>query len=1482
MTLRPSGPRAKRRWALLAVVVLTFTTGIVGAVLAAMPSPALFELDKDATNDNKSDAVGYLNTTIAASAAGGSVQMNVCQILAYGTAPNVINYAAPVAGETVLLRDERMTLTNNQSGNFGGNCAGTKQIYTVTRAAGSPQQKGGDNVTARISVLRTPNAAGVAGPDWNQIRAAVAADPTTKCTTLSLVECAFIEDGIGPSIFIGGNTKDHIDFPSWSHTTGGSPDKGEILNAYAAKAIAPVGNSEAGDQIIYFGMDRWAVDGSTDIGFWFLKNAVVACPDTNAVEACANVPAGSFAGQHAVGDILVLGTFTQGGATSQIRVFRWVGSGGNQASGTVQGPEATLGDCLPSGFSNSGCATVNNSTIEVWPTYTFKGDDRSSWAPAGGFFEGGINLTDLGLAGCFSTFIAETRSAPELTAVLKDFALGSFEACGSGLSTTPGDGTAGAGNVALTDHNANTIPDVSIGTGSVNVRDRAVLGVTGVDTWSGFLKFWLCGPDDLAPTPGKTATTCTVAAGGTQIGPAAGLAVNQTSGTAVTGGRLIISDSAEVTKAGNYCWRSQFISTTSGVPGATENAPGECFEVLPKDPSISTSATATVVSGGALDDTATLTGTANKPGSPVINPTTPGGPATGTITFKLYGPSATAVCNDSGANANLVGSSVVNVSGDSGTGSPPKVYKASGATVSGTFSPTTVGTYYWVASYSGDSPNTNAKSGACGDANETSNVVNANVEITPQDVTNEVNDDHVFTITSTAFPAGTSASFVSLAPSINPDISADAANYVSTCGSPVTPVGQPNVRTCTVTINSAVTGTFELNAVATWSFTGLAGNVVRSTSGTSGPDGSDSAIKYYVDANVAITPQQATNEVGTQHVFTITTTALPGSATPVSITSITPSLNPTIPAGANYSTTCGTPATPVGQPNVRTCTVTINSASAGTYELNATAVWSIDGVTVTRDTDTATLTIPAGPNGSDSAIKYYVDANVAITPQEATNAVGQQHVFTITSTAFPAGSTPTFVSIVPSITPDISADATKYATTCGSPSTPVGEPNVRTCTVTINSATAGKYELNAVATWSFSGLVANVVRSTGGNSGPNGTDSAIKYYVDAYITIGPDATNSVGDPHTFTVTVYQDDGRPAADPLGDGTTGFRLVVGKEPVSVALTGTGGAFPVLTGDGDECGAPGGTVLGVCDVTFTSATAGTVKGHASVTFTLDGVSLTRQTGADLLPNSVDATKIFVAGSIRWLKVYDGVAQGGATFSLCRTHTYNLEAAQGEDPFVDIDPDEACDTVVDNTGQVGYTGRDEDADPGEFLVTGKPLGRYEIKETVAPPGFELDLEVQFAEIYPGHTSVNLSSDPFVNRRPVLKVTAFGYTNEPTGEFDHGVVSGTTTYKVKLHNYGTATANLTGSSLVVSGNATCNDVDPAGDPQTPNTVELAGVSILAGADSAEYVLTCTYNDPNPDLIVATLTVKYLTNGVTREASGSPATISFTVHPADD
>src|SRR5207302_1820809 len=48
---------------------------------------------------------------------------------------------------------------------------------------------------------------------------------------------------------------------------------------------------------------------------------------------------------------------------------------------------------------------------------------------AGEFLEEGVDLTALGLGGCFSSFLAETRSSQSPTATLSDFVTGSFPLC---------------------------------------------------------------------------------------------------------------------------------------------------------------------------------------------------------------------------------------------------------------------------------------------------------------------------------------------------------------------------------------------------------------------------------------------------------------------------------------------------------------------------------------------------------------------------------------------------------------------------------------------------------------------------------------------------------------------------------------------------------------------------------------------------------------------------------------------------------------------------------------------------------------------------------------------------------------------------------------------------------------------------------------------------------------------------------------------
>src|SRR6185436_19024801 len=94
-------------------------------------------------------------------------------------------------------------------------------------------------------------------------------------------------------------------------------------------------------------------------------------------------------------------------------------------------------------------------------------------------------------------------------------------------------------------------------------------------------------------------------------------------------------------------------------------------------------------------------------------------------------------------------------------------------------------------------------------------------------------------------------------------------------------------------------------------------------------------------------------------------------------------------------------------------------------------------------------------------------------------------------------------------------------------------------TMTITTATG-----SATVTRDTNPATANI------GAGPGGSGPAVKTFVDANITITPNATNEVGQPHTFTVTVMQDDGLTAAQG-GDGVTGFTAAtVGN--VDVTLT------------------------------------------------------------------------------------------------------------------------------------------------------------------------------------------------------------------------------------------------------------------------------------------------------------------------------------------
>jgi hypothetical protein len=206
---------------------------------------------------------------------------------------------------------------------------------------------------------------------------------------------------------------------------------------------------------------------------------------------------------------------------------------------------------------------------------------------------------------------------------------------------------------------------------------------------------------------------------------------------------------------------------------------------------LTTSATASVTLTNPIKDTATLTGATAT--------------ATGGITFKLYGPfdpttdASTDTCVD-GAGGNLV-----TTLGPVAIGSP----NASGNYVveSGNYTPTAVGRYQWVASYSGDANNA-AVSSACKDTGEASVVTKGNSSIAtsqvlvPNDSAQVTPNTATGTITFYLFKPGQTCSIAN----------AGSAVYTEA----VTPLTTGGAITTNTSNTDALAGGVHADALGTW------------------------------------------------------------------------------------------------------------------------------------------------------------------------------------------------------------------------------------------------------------------------------------------------------------------------------------------------------------------------------------------------------------------------------------------------------------------------------------------------------------------------------------------------------------------------------------------------------------------------------------------------------------------------------------------
>ena len=152
--------------------------------------------------------------------------------------------------------------------------------------------------------------------------------------------------------------------------------------------------------------------------------------------------------------------------------------------------------------------------------------------------------------------------------------------------------------------------------------------------------------------------------------------------------------------SGTYRWIATYSgdANNSTVAGLCGDA-NETVTVGTANPTMTTTASAGVVVGGNVSDTATIAGGFNPGGS---------------ITFRLYGPND-ATC---GVGNLVFTSAAIPVAGNGNYGS-------------GNFTPTMPGTYRWIATYTGDANNAGV-TGMCNDANESVVVSQAGPTITTQ------------------------------------------------------------------------------------------------------------------------------------------------------------------------------------------------------------------------------------------------------------------------------------------------------------------------------------------------------------------------------------------------------------------------------------------------------------------------------------------------------------------------------------------------------------------------------------------------------------------------------------------------------------------------------------------------------------------------------------------------------------------------------
>jgi hypothetical protein len=505
----------------------------------------------------------------------------------------------------------------------------------------------------------------------------------------------------------------------------------------------------------------------------------------------------------------------------------------------------------------------------------------------------------------------------------------------------------------------------------------------------------------------------------------------------------------------------------------------------------------------------------------------------------------------------------------------------------------------WTGSLSGSAPFTVQTDGTAPDSGDAvKTFVDANIQISPAQATNPLNTNHTLHChinVNNGSGAYTNA----------PDGTVCTVTIISGPGTPTTQnctMASGN-GTCDVTITSSVAGTSVIQASTSVSVGGVVLN--RATGDTNVGD-SANAQKVWInpDANIQISPAQATNPIGSTHTLTGHVNVAPDGST-----------FSNAPAGTliTFSIVSG-PGSFVGGVNTCTtiaatgsCTVQITSLVAGTTVVRAATDVTVSGVVLHRETNDGHL----GDSADANKLWFVPDANIQISPAQATNPIGSTHTLTGHVNVAPDGSTFSNAPAGTLITFSIVSGPGSFV---GGVNTCTTIAATGSCTVQITSSTAGTTVVRAATDVTVSGVVLH--RQTGDGHVGDSVDAQKLWFVpDANIQISPaTATNPTGTTHVLTGHV---------NVAPDGST----------FSNAPAGTLITFSIVSGPGSFVGGVNTcttiAATGSCTVTITSNTGGTTVVRAATDVTVNGVQLHRQTNDGHVGDSSDAQKTWIPPS-------------------------------------------------------------------------------------------------------------------------------------------------------------------------------------------------------------------------------------------------------------